>query len=376
MLKAETERKKFILQKIPSFSEIPPIKFDEFYRKVIALFVKKNEIIYSDKTKTSVFYLIYQGTCKLQKNFLKSSKQTESILDMKLSTIMNLEKGDVTGLESLFGSEYYNYTLLASSSEAVLFKIDLNLIAQEFRQIILPELNNIYNIKRDFLKENVEKSILIKEKMRIKFRDLKNGVKYNPLSYREECFQQSGKTDLCHDKQFNLVSNLSKIKISKLNISKSASKQDLVKLKNLPEINSPKKNLNPSETQIKFHKHTVSEEGYKNLIMHSRLSSMNSNISFSTNIEASSINNTRQLNKTKKSLFRKHIFEENVSISEDQVEKPEQNISSHANSIILNNQKEILTNLRKWKSSMGTKSKSFNTGTFMLPLFALKGSKI
>ena len=85
---------------------------------------------------------------------------------------------------------------------------------------------------------------------------------------------------------------------------------------------------------------------------------------------------SKHLNKTKKSLFRKHIFEENVSISEDQVEKPEQNKSSHANSIILNNQKEILTNLRKWKSSMGTKSKSFNTGTFMLPLFALKGSKI
>jgi hypothetical protein len=295
---------------------------------------------------------------------------------MKLSTIMNLERGDVTGLESLFGSHNYEYTLIASSYEAVLFKIDLSLVAQEFRQIILPQLNNIYNIKNDFLKQNVEKSIMIKEKMKIKFRDLKKGVKFNPISYRKENFEEFGMRNLNHENQKYLTTNLSKIKISKLNISKSASKPDFKNLKNLPEILSPTKNSTLIDTHMKFHKNQLSEDVSQHVKMHSRLSSMNSNISYSTNIEPSSFNNTRQLNYTKKYLFKKQIFEENFSISEDQVENEVAIKETNKPSIIVNNQKEILTNLQKWKSMMGTKSKSFNTGTFMLPLFAFNDSKI
>jgi hypothetical protein len=58
-------------------------------------------------------YLIYQGTCKIQKNFLNQTKKEEAnILDMKLITVVNLEKGDLSGLEEIAGISHYQYTLV------------------------------------------------------------------------------------------------------------------------------------------------------------------------------------------------------------------------------------------------------------------------
>jgi hypothetical protein len=112
LIRAEAERKKFILQKLPSFKILPALKFDEFYRKVVAIFCKSREIIYDENTKTSVIYLLYQGSCKLQKNFLINKKEDQTINDMKLVTVLNLDKGDICGLEVLKGAPKYNFTLV------------------------------------------------------------------------------------------------------------------------------------------------------------------------------------------------------------------------------------------------------------------------
>jgi len=114
---------------VPAFHQLPLVKFDEFYRKVISVFCKYNDIVYNEKTRSVACYLIYQGTCKLQKNFLNNFKKDASILDMKLVTVMNLEKGDLAGLEGIDGADSYEYTL-------VVF-ILLNLFRLRLRQFYL-----------------------------------------------------------------------------------------------------------------------------------------------------------------------------------------------------------------------------------------------
>jgi hypothetical protein len=86
------------------------------------VFHKSKEIIYSEKTHCSSFFLIYQGNCKLQKNFKINDKTEESLADMKLMPILNLERGELVGLESV---EYifvqkelnknYDFTLIVRS---------------------------------------------------------------------------------------------------------------------------------------------------------------------------------------------------------------------------------------------------------------------
>jgi hypothetical protein len=88
------------------------VKFDEFYRKVIAIFCKNKDIVFSDRTPTNAIYLLYQGTCRLQKNFINNRKSDPSILDMKLFTVLNLERGDLAGLEGLAGATHYQYNLV------------------------------------------------------------------------------------------------------------------------------------------------------------------------------------------------------------------------------------------------------------------------
>lgn len=92
---------------------MPGPKFDEFYRRIISIFCSNKDVVYSEKTPANAFYLLYQGTCKLQKNFLNNKKEDPSIIDMKLTTVLNLERGDVSGLECVNKeNKFYNYTLV------------------------------------------------------------------------------------------------------------------------------------------------------------------------------------------------------------------------------------------------------------------------
>lgn len=54
---------------------------------------------------------MYSGSCRLQKNYIKNTKEDPTIMDMKLTTVMNLEKGDVVGLENVTDAANYSYTL-------------------------------------------------------------------------------------------------------------------------------------------------------------------------------------------------------------------------------------------------------------------------
>jgi hypothetical protein len=63
---------------------------------------------------------LYQGTCRLQKNYLNNRKSDPSLLDMKLFTVLNLERGDLTGLEALNGSNHYEYNLVVRINIALI----------------------------------------------------------------------------------------------------------------------------------------------------------------------------------------------------------------------------------------------------------------
>ncbi len=101
---------------MPEFKRIPSDRFEEFYRKIVPVFCKFKEIVYSDNTPAGPFYLLYYGQCKIQKNLRNTNKADASIVDMKLFTVMNLERGDFSGLESLMGITNYQYNLVVKLS--------------------------------------------------------------------------------------------------------------------------------------------------------------------------------------------------------------------------------------------------------------------
>lgn len=92
---------------------MPQTKFEDFFRNIVAVFPKSEDIIYSEYSPASHIFLIYQGNCKLQKNLnQRNDKKDSHSSNVKLITILNLEKGDISGLESLSGTETYNHTLI------------------------------------------------------------------------------------------------------------------------------------------------------------------------------------------------------------------------------------------------------------------------
>lgn len=108
---------------MPEFKRIPTDRFEDFYRKIVPVFCKFKEIVYTDAIPSGPCYLLYHGQCKIQKNLRNTTKVDASIVDMKLLTVMNLEKGDFSGLESLVGVKNYQYNLVVLNFLFFIFRL-------------------------------------------------------------------------------------------------------------------------------------------------------------------------------------------------------------------------------------------------------------
>ena len=116
----------------------------------------------------------------LNNNYIDKIKNT----NLKVVSIMNLIKGAFAGIEIAFGNEYYNYSLKATGSINVVFKININ---------FLPELNNeiIDFLRPLFLKQKeILGNLMIKNKnIKTKINNLfnksnKQKSRLRPKSYK------------------------------------------------------------------------------------------------------------------------------------------------------------------------------------------------
>lgn len=140
-------------------------------------FSDKNDIVYLEKTKGHCFYMIIEGEYSLEKDLMIHK---EEIYDPdeynklgKKRTIMKLSKGSICGLEVVFGSSTYEYTLraLSQSKQNIVFRIDLEELG-DVKKEMKEELKRIYDIEKGIYVEHFEMHKKIKNKNTIVYRTL------------------------------------------------------------------------------------------------------------------------------------------------------------------------------------------------------------
>ena len=156
------------MKRISFFLKMPKQRLDVLYKRIIIDNIGYNEVVYKENEQQCAVYLLYRGRCKLLKTVKFETNQNTTIY--KKMTVLNLEEGDLVGLETIFGRKAASYTLKVDSKNAILFKIDMNFFSQEVLQGLKDCLKDIFLVKEEFLK------MLIKRNMENYKR---NNVSYN-----------------------------------------------------------------------------------------------------------------------------------------------------------------------------------------------------
>lgn len=183
MLKAEIDRKMFLMKLIPYFSEIPKSRFDQLYKHFIPRFLAKNEIIYLENTPADTIYVIYLGQCQIEKNTQSKPHQNDYRDPSKQLMLMTLDRGDLAGLEALESYHYlgnyksfeerdikYRFSLKSTDDNTVLISIKMSFL-NETREGLIKGLNTLKIQKEKLLLEIFHKKIATKMKTKPVFRE-------------------------------------------------------------------------------------------------------------------------------------------------------------------------------------------------------------
>lgn len=174
MIKAENDRKFFMFNKIPLFKKLQKYRFDEYYKKMIPLFFKKNDVIYKESDFNNSFYLIYQGECLLKKNLNNVNNNLSVYEDNNLlnsKTILKLDKGDMAGLEISNNITYFQNSLVANSDYTVIMKIMVEDLV-DHKASVFKYLYPFYKEREILVNSYLENHISLKKKFKIRYRTL------------------------------------------------------------------------------------------------------------------------------------------------------------------------------------------------------------
>lgn len=217
MVKAENERRFFIFNKIPLFKRLHKSKFDEYYRKIVPLFFKRDDICYRENETTNSIYLLYQGECLLKKMETLSLNQEDDNRSVRNSkTILKLDKGDIAGLEVTAGLNKFKHSLVAANDYTVLLKICLDDI-QDHRDDVCKYLVHIYKERENIIEDSIKNHLLIKKKYKIHYRTVSTDLtRMNKLNHDKE-FREEVEQKRSHmiEKMINVIQNQDKTHLSK-----------------------------------------------------------------------------------------------------------------------------------------------------------------
>jgi len=210
LLKGEYEKKDFLAKRLHNIKDgsHPSLSY-KFY----AIYLESNEILYTELDRAKYIYFIYEGECRLAKSIdnQMTFKNKDDIINNKhkLITHLKLTKGGIAGLESIIGSQYYEYNLISSRDCTILLKINLD----DY------EIMNKDNVA--FLKDLYNEQTKHIEKFRNKY------IIHRTRSNHE--FKEKFKTELDLDKENQNIEKIEK-EIREMNKSKANLSKNNVKL--------------------------------------------------------------------------------------------------------------------------------------------------
>jgi CRP-like cAMP-binding protein len=138
ILRADNEKKNFILKRIPSLKFAGAGNILDILKNIIPVFCDNKKIVFTEFDSGEFIYIVYQGECRLTKLYLdRKPNSLEEIYKKqeKLITIANIVKGGLVGLEIIKGNKNYEYTFVCSKDETILYKISMKFLRECNRDI-------------------------------------------------------------------------------------------------------------------------------------------------------------------------------------------------------------------------------------------------
>ncbi len=103
MIRAENDRKNFLMGVLKPLVDLPRAKFNSLYKSMFVKFLIKNEIVYIEGNNAEMFYIIYDGVFRMQKKNMTKEEENEEMLKSEVTkhhTVIKLSIGDIAGTEA------------------------------------------------------------------------------------------------------------------------------------------------------------------------------------------------------------------------------------------------------------------------------------
>ena len=204
---SEYNKKKFALQNFLPFDMMDERQLS-IYKNIVPITCKRNEIIFNEGDTSDSIYLIYLGSFTLEKKY-----------GIKQFRVLNLEKGSIVGLESIFEGEDSKYKcslkLSCGFDVGLIFQLRINklrpYIVNKMRVsfktnyiVFLKSLNDLYN-KNIFILQKMNKEKFEENKGEKGKNDLADLLSENDenIEYNGELFNKNWNSVLnieCEDK--------------------------------------------------------------------------------------------------------------------------------------------------------------------------------
>ena len=174
---SEFNKKKFALENFFHFNMVNE-KLSSLYKNCIPISCKKNQVIFNEGEKSDSIYLVYLGSFTLVKKF-----------GYKLFNILNLEKGSIVGLESIFGYNQNKYKcslrLSNGSNFGLIFQLKINKLKPHLINQMKIGFKEHYDLFMNSWKELFKTNTFVREFLLNKLQEenIKEGNKELLLDY-------------------------------------------------------------------------------------------------------------------------------------------------------------------------------------------------
>ena len=154
---SEYNKKKFALQNFLPFDMMDERQLS-IYKNIVPITCSRNQVIFNEGDNSDSIYLIYCGSFTLEKNY-----------GSKKFRVLNLEKGSIVGLESIFEGEKSKYkcSLILSNGLDVglIFQLKINKLRPYIINKMKISFKTNYNVFLKSWNELLNKNIFIQQKI-------------------------------------------------------------------------------------------------------------------------------------------------------------------------------------------------------------------
>ena len=383
IINGETEKKFFIYKYIKPFKNLTTILFNSYYRNIKRIFLSSGNKIITNKKDGNSIFLIYKGECAIKK-------------DNKIIVI--LDKGDIFGLECLFGDNY-EFNIVSNNMQTIIFEFEINDYLDYFLDDLRDYFQEYYSNQKKIIEEIYLNQCKYKEKLKKEYKYLskitqndieKNRIK-NGFIYNEEKLIKNTNLEVNNKKYFNDLKNITKISFPNINNSNTNSSLNKNKnnfrylLLNNNENSNNNSNFYFNNSNLSTTRNFNSLNEYNKINISTKNSFSNNkinntyNINFNNNFNTIYSNNINHLNlnNEKKINDEEEFLNTQTTIRKRMISRKkflkEIMDKYHAKKKVLTLAQLIDKSIDNWKSANEyTNNFNFKTKNFNVPLYTIK----